>query len=97
MTGRGQGIRTNTVFAIEFGRGNILFHSIVANGIAELRIAKLCRANSLLLFLDPSSALQCDSQGPLQHLIGDRNVWVWGHQLDQAADGFLDAGCVAAA
>src|ERR1022692_5077992 len=87
----------NAVLAVKLGRGHKLLHPVIAHRVAELGITKLGGTDALLLFLDPSAALQCDPQRPLQHLVGNWSIWVWRHQLDEPANGFLGARRVAPA
>jgi hypothetical protein len=50
-----------------------------------------------LLFLDPPTALQRQTQRPFQHLVGNRDLRIRRHQLDESADGLLDARRVTSA
>jgi hypothetical protein len=74
-----------------------LFNPVIAHRVAELGVTKLSGTDALLLFLYPPAALHRDPQRPLQHFVGDWSIRVWRHQLDESADGILDARRVATA
>ena len=67
-----QRVAADVVFALQFRRDDELLHAIVAQRVAEMRIAELRRPDALLLLLDAASALQGQPDAPFQVLFGDR-------------------------
>jgi hypothetical protein len=70
---------------------NKLLHAVLAHRVAELSAPELRSTEAFLLLLDPSATFQCDSQCPLQDLVGNRDVWLRRYQFDKSANRFLDA------
>ena len=85
------------VFALQFRRDDELFDIILAQRVAELRIAKLGRADSLLLLFDPATALQGQPNRPFQVFVGNRLVRAGMNQFEQTANGLRYGILVSAA
>ena len=60
------------VLALQLRGGDELLDAVLADAVAELRVAELGAADALLLLLDPPAALQRQPDRPLEVLVGDR-------------------------
>ena len=74
------------IFALQLRRDHELLHAVLAQRVAELRVAELGGADPLLLFLYPATALQRQPHRPFQVFIRHRVVGRRVHQLEQAVD-----------
>ena len=82
---------------LQLGRGDELLDAVLAEGVAEVGVAELHRADALLLLLHPPAALEREAHGPLDVLVGDGHLAVGVEELEQAVDGLVDRGHVAPA
>ena len=65
-----EGIATNAVFTLQFGRRDKLLYAISSHHVAEVGITEFRRTDSLLLFLDSTSCLHGDVDGPFDVFFG---------------------------
>ena len=66
------------VLALQLGRDHELLDAVLAQRVAELRVAELGGADPLLLLLDPATALQRQPHRPFQVLVGNRRLRATG-------------------
>src|SRR5437899_1161297 len=66
---RRQRVRPDLVLALQLGRRNELLHTFGPEVIAEVRVAELGRADTLLLLLHAAAAFDGQPHGPLKILV----------------------------
>ena len=64
-----QRLVANAILTLQFGGGHKLFNAFDTNRVAEMGVAKLGCANTLLLFLDTAPNLQSQPYCPFEVLI----------------------------
>lgn len=95
LAGR-QRVGADAVLALQLRSRDELFHPVQADHVAELRVAKLGRANALLLLLHATANFQGEAYCPFQIVVRHGDGRIGMEKLQQAGDGLIDRILIAA-